>query len=100
MLLVLEGQARAGVEVGEVAGAGQVEVVRTVHAPRDGDSAIAALCRSSTGSVAVVTADRALSAEVAATGAEIRRPGWLWQLLDAGPDSPPAPPPARGADAD
>ncbi len=78
VILVLEGQARAGVE------AGQVGAVRTVHAERDGDAAIVDLCRASVaaGPTAVVTADRALSDSVRDLGAQVRRPGWLLELLD------------------
>ena len=78
VILVLEGQAKAGVE------AGQVGAVRTVHAQRDGDSAIVELCGSlvAAGPTAVVTADRALSVAVVETGAEVLRPGWLLELLE------------------
>ena len=78
VILVLEGQAKAGVD------AGQDADVQTVHAERDGDSAIVDLCRTLVGSgpTAVVTADRALSDSVRNLGAEVLRPGWLLELLD------------------
>ncbi len=85
VLLVLEGQARAGVPAGRDA---QVE---TVHAERDGDTTIARLAREAIASGAsceVVTADRALAAEVEGAGAHVRRPNWLLVLLDDGSPAP------------
>ena len=72
IVLVLEGQAKGGVR------AGRDGHVRVVHAARDGDSeirrqaseALAAGCR-----VGVVTADRALAANVST--ALVHSPGWL-----------------------
>lgn len=84
VLLVLEGQARAGVE------AGRDHHVETVHADADGDTTIARLVRdaiSSGASCEVVTADRALAAEVEHAGARVRRPNWLLELLEAAPES-------------
>ncbi len=79
VVLVLEGQAKAGVPAGRDAH------VRTVHAPRDGDAAIVAAARGageSGASVTVVTADRALAARVASVDAEVLRPSWLLDQLD------------------
>jgi predicted RNA-binding protein with PIN domain len=79
VLLVLEGQARTGVP------AGRVGSVETVHAERDGDSTIAreALQLIESGAACdVVTADRALAADVEHAGAHVQRPRWLWDLLD------------------
>jgi predicted RNA-binding protein with PIN domain len=84
LLLVLEGQARAGVP------AGRVGSVETVHAERDGDSTIAreALQLIESGAACdVVTADRALAADVEHAGAHVRRPRWLWELLEQATDN-------------
>ena len=78
VVLVLEGQARAGVPAGTDHG------VRVVHAPRDGDTTIAELARSEIaggGEAVVVTADRALAATATGDGAQILRPGWLLDQL-------------------
>ena len=78
VVLVLEGQAKAGVPAGMDAG------VRTVHAPADGDATIAEQARSAVADgqeVAVVTADRALAATVQEAGAEVVGPGWLLDRL-------------------
>jgi hypothetical protein len=74
VVLVLEGQARAGVREGTV---GLVEVV---HARGEGDGAIVdevgrAVAAGAT--VSVVTADRGLAARVEPLGATLLRPGWL-----------------------
>lgn len=73
VVLVLEGQAKAGVKAGRDAH------VRIVHAPKDGDSTIVAQARSWAEKghrVVVVTADRALSANVAGFAATVP-PTWL-----------------------
>lgn len=78
VVLVLEGGAKAGVKAGRDAH------VRVVHAPRDGDAAILAEARAAAeggGRVTVVTADRALQANVGATGAITVGPGWLLDRL-------------------
>ncbi len=74
IVLVLEGQAKAGVRPGLDAH------VQTVHAPRDGDSAILKAARAAADhgdEVTVVTADRALAARVAGVGARVMTPSWL-----------------------
>jgi rRNA-processing protein FCF1 len=74
IVLVLEGQAKAGVRAGLDAH------VQTVHAPRDGDSAILKAARVAAeqgAEVTVVTADRALAARVAGVGARVMTPTWL-----------------------
>ena len=78
IVFVVEGQAKAGVRAGKDAH------VRTVHAPRDGDSAIlkeagAAVARGDR--VMVVTADRALDANLAGVGATTVGPTWLLDRL-------------------
>ena len=79
IVLVLEGQAKSGVPRGRDAH------LRTVHAPRDGDSAITAEARSARESgddVTVVTADRALRQRVEILGCRTMSPGWLLEQLD------------------
>jgi hypothetical protein len=79
VVLVLEGAAKAGVP------AGRDLHVRTVHAPRDGDSAIVALVTELSGAGAlctVVTADRVLAGLVAARGAVVSSPSYLLERLD------------------
>ncbi len=78
IVLVLEGQAKAGVPKGTDAH------LRTVHAPRDGDSAIAdeaAALRDRDCDVVVVTADRGLRQRVEALGCRTMSPGWLLDQL-------------------
>jgi hypothetical protein len=76
IVLVLEGKARAGVAEGREGS------VRTVHAPADGDTTIAALTEAAEdASVTVVTADRGLAARVMAAGGEVVGPGWLLEQL-------------------
>ncbi|CAB4708883.1 MAG: hypothetical protein F2667_07030 [Actinobacteria bacterium] len=78
VVLVLEGAAKGGVRAGRDAH------VRTVHAARDGDSAILAEAKAATARgdrVAVVTADRMLQAQVQGVGAVALGPSWLWDRL-------------------
>ncbi len=78
VVLVLEGGAKAGVRPGRDAH------VRTVHAPKDGDSTILAEARAAAergDRVTVVTADRALDARLAGVGASTVGPTWLLGLL-------------------
>lgn len=80
LVLVLEGQARRGVEAGERDG------VSVVHAPASGDDEIVAQAAAVVAAgdrVAVVTADRGLGDRVARAGASVRRPGRLLEVLDA-----------------
>lgn len=72
VVVVLEGAARAGVDVGEQQG------VRVVHAPRDGDATLVALCAP--GAV-LVSADRALGEQARAAGAAVVGPRWLLHRL-------------------
>jgi hypothetical protein len=72
VVLVLEGQAKAGVL------AGRDGHVLTVHAARDGDAAIREQARRAGDAghrVVVVTADRALAANV--SPAQVLSPSWL-----------------------
>ncbi|WP_028658930.1 hypothetical protein [Nocardioides insulae] len=76
VVLVLEGKAKGGVK------AGRDGHVRTVHAPRDGDSAIVEEVRAAVSSGArttVVTADRMLQARCG--GATPVSPNWLLDQL-------------------
>jgi predicted RNA-binding protein with PIN domain len=78
VVLVLEGAAKAGVRAGRDAH------LRTVHAPRDGDTTILDEARRATEKgrqVTVVTADRALAANVTGVGARVVGPTWLLDRL-------------------
>jgi hypothetical protein len=79
VVLVLEGEARAGVP------AGADGHLRTVHAARDGDSAVLEAVRTAVAAgdrVVAITADRALQSQVEVVGGGVRSPSWLWDLLD------------------
>jgi predicted RNA-binding protein with PIN domain len=76
IVLVLEGQAKQGVRPGGPS------ALRVVHAAKDGDSEIrrqARLAVEAGHDVAVVTADRALAANVAP--ARVLSPTWLLDLM-------------------
>ena len=78
VVLVLEGAAKGGVR------AGRDLHVRTVHAPRDGDSAIVALVAELAEAgerCTVVTADRVLAGLVSARGAHVSSPSYLLERL-------------------
>ena len=76
VIIVLEGQARAGAEEADVDG------VEVVHAPGEGDDTIAAIAAANR-DVVVVTADRELAERVRAANAEVVGPNWLLdQLVD------------------
>ncbi len=78
IVLVLEGQAKAGVP------RGRDGHLRTVHASRDGDAAIvteAAAARGRGEDVVVISADRALRQRVEALGCRTMSPGWLLDLI-------------------
>jgi predicted RNA-binding protein with PIN domain len=78
IVLVLEGQAKGGVPKGRDAH------LRTVHASRDGDSAItdeARAFRERGDDVVVITADRGLRQRVEALGCRTMSPSWLLDLL-------------------
>ncbi|MCW2611251.1 MAG: hypothetical protein QOC93_3608 [Actinomycetota bacterium] len=85
VVLVLEGAARKGADVGVVDG------VRVVHAPRSGDDQIVDIVSAATAAdggrpVTVVTADRGLRDRVTALGADTMGPRTLWERLDRGPE--------------
>jgi hypothetical protein len=76
VVLVLEGQAKGGVRAGRDAH------VTTVHATRDGDAEIREQARRAAEAgdrVVVVTADRALAANV--SPAQVLSPSWLLERL-------------------
>jgi predicted RNA-binding protein with PIN domain len=78
VVLVLEGGAKGGVP------AGRDGHLVTVHAPRDGDTAITAEARSAAergDQVTVITADRLLQAAVQSVGATTMSPSWLLDQL-------------------
>lgn len=78
IVLVLEGQAKAGVPAGRDAH------VRTVHAAKDGDTRIVeevANLRRQGHDAVVVTADRELAQRVETLGARTMSPGWLLDNL-------------------
>ena len=70
-MVVLEGAARDGAP--ERSGP-----LVVVHAPADGDSALAERCAPG---VRLVTADRGLAARARAAGADVVGPRWLLDLL-------------------
>jgi hypothetical protein len=76
VVVVLEGKARGGVEPGGTDG------VTVVHAPGRGDDTLLQVIAEATGSVTLVSADRALRQSAEDLGAEVIGPGWLIGLLD------------------
>ncbi len=83
VVLVLEGQARAGVPAGEDGG------VSTVHAPGSGDDEIVDRCRDLASrdpapAVALASADRGLLARVEPLRVEVVGPRWLRDRLGRG----------------
>jgi len=75
VVVVLEGQAKRGVEAGT---AGGVEVV---HAPGHGDDTLVAVAAQSDEPVVLVSADRELAARARESGADVVGPTWLWERL-------------------
>jgi rRNA-processing protein FCF1 len=76
VVVVLEGAARTGAEVGSSGG------VDVVHAQGSGDDALIAVTADSTSRVTLVSADRALRRRAEALGADVASPGWLLDRLD------------------
>ncbi len=72
--IVLEGRARAGADEADVDG------VKVVHAPGEGDETITAIAEANR-DVVVVTADRELAERVRGYDAEVVGPNWLLQKL-------------------
>jgi hypothetical protein len=75
VVVVLEGQARQGVDTGETDG------VTIVHAAASGDDAMVEVIGAASGSVTLVTADRGLRQRAEDLGAEIVGPRWLSDRL-------------------
>ena len=75
VVVVLEGQARDGMEEGVENG------VEVVHAPREGDDTLATIAEASTEPVTLVSADRALADRCRAAGAQVVGPSWLLDRL-------------------
>jgi hypothetical protein len=75
LVVVLEGQARRGVEPGVADG------VKMVHAPGSGDDTLVAVLVDAADAVTLVSADRALRQRALALGARVASPGWLIDLL-------------------
>jgi hypothetical protein len=76
IVVVLEGQARAGTAEGVADG------VEVVHAPGVGDDTVARLAAESGEPVMVVSADRGLAERVRRTGGDVVGPTWLLDRLD------------------
>lgn len=74
--VILEGEARRGVPVGDHNG------VTVLHAPSSGDDLLLALTADATSPVRLVTADRALRQQAQGLGAHVVGPRWLIDLLD------------------
>jgi hypothetical protein len=72
--VVLEGRSRAGEHESDVEG------VRVVHAPGEGDDTITAIAVANR-DVVVVTADRELAERARAANAEVVGPNWLLERL-------------------
>jgi hypothetical protein len=75
VVVVLEGQAKQGVEEGTADG------VEVVHAPGHGDDTLVAVAAESDEQVVLVSADRELAERVRLTGADVVGPTWLWARL-------------------
>ena len=79
------GDDTGAVGAGDELGDGTAPMLRVLHAPADGDSAIVAevkaLVASGAAEVIVVTADRALRARVLAAGGNVVGPSWLHTRL-------------------
>lgn len=84
VVVVLEGQARAGVETG------LVDQVLTVHATASGDDEIVAQCEAhaALGVVTLVSADRGLVARVADMVTEVLGPRVLLATIASGAEDP------------
>ena len=76
VVVVLEGQARGGVEPGSAEGA------TVIHAPGSGDDTLIDVISKASDQVTLVTADRALRARAEALGAEVVGPRWLTGRLE------------------
>jgi hypothetical protein len=75
VVVVLEGNARAGAQEGSVDG------VEVVHARGAGDDAVVAVAEQASEPVLLVSADRGLRTRVERLGAGVVGPSWLWDRL-------------------
>ena len=75
IVLVLEGEAKRGVDEGSDDG------VEVVHAPGHGDDTLATLAAAADGNVTLVSADRGLAQRVRQSGADVVSPTWLLDRL-------------------
>jgi hypothetical protein len=75
VVVVLEGQARRGVDEGTEHG------VRVVHASGEGDDTLVAVAAESDEAVVLVSADRALGDRVRRHGGDVVGPNWLLERL-------------------
>jgi rRNA-processing protein FCF1 len=75
VVLVLEGEAKKGVEQGLDEG------VEVVHAPGHGDDTLARLAAEAGEKVVLVSADRGLAERVRRCGADVVGPTWLLDRL-------------------
>ena len=76
VVVVVEGAARPG------AAEGVAEGVQVVHAPGHGDDTVVSVATATTGTVVVVSADRALGDRCRAAGAAVVGPTWLLDRLE------------------
>jgi len=76
VVVVLEGQARAGVP------AGTLDDVRVLHAAGSGDELLLDVTSGASDPVILVTADRELRRRAEALGAEVVGPRWLLARLE------------------
>ena len=75
VVVVLEGQAKQGVEEGIADG------VEVIHAPGHGDDTLVAVEAGSDEPVVLVSADRELAERVRLAGADVVGPTWLLERL-------------------
>ena len=75
VVVVLEGQAKKGVEPGVAEG------VEVVHAPGHGDDTLVTVAAGSDEPVVLVSADRELTERVRRSGADVVGPTWLLERL-------------------
>jgi 8-oxo-dGTP diphosphatase len=77
VVVVLEGQARQGVQAGEADG------LTVLHAVSSGDDSLIDVASNASGqAITLVTADRELQRRAQALGVEVVGPGWLLALLE------------------
>ena len=77
VVVVLEGDARRGVEEGSLDG------VAVVHATGHGDDTLVTIAADATEPVVLVSADRALGERCRAVGADVVGPSWLLDRLNS-----------------